>query len=568
MSVRRSWKPLWAALAAALALAVSAWVQTTAPRLTTFLPAGALLTVEARDFSALLADWNRSAEKSAWLASDNYQTFSRSRLFLRLQQAQDEATAAAGLPALETASLLEAIAGGRSALALYDIGELRFLYISELPRARAVENALWRARASFEPRNAGGLAFYARRSEENGREVAFAVVDERLLLATSADLLAGALELLAGGAATSVAQEAWYADAAAAAADAGELRLTYHLRTLTRTPHFRSYWLPQNISELAGFRTGVVDIERDAAAIRERRTLLRSEQQPATERPATEPPGTAARLLRLAPAETGFARAWTSPDVAETIELLRHKLLAPNRDPYARYADAPAAPGGPGPAGSEGDLETRIDQPPPRIQRAELGVTVLNELLAARRLQGALLLHRGLDVPPWPGHAVGLALEADSPWPVGETLAALTRSAAGLWTVSGVGASWAQDGPIYQLTGLTPLFAAFDGPLLALTDDRELLEAMLARRTLVAGESQAAEIAEWRRAGFDASFEALFSRLEHQSSGGYSGPGREPHLFSENIASLSRALGRVGSVRVETVEGPERRDQTVVYAFD
>src|SRR5690606_5540974 len=76
-----------------------------------------------------------------------------------------------------------------------------------------------------------------------------------------------------------------------------------------------------------------------------------------------------------------------------------------------------------------------------------------------------------------------------------------------------VGASWAQDGPIYQLTGLTPLFAAFDGPLLALTDDRELLEAMLARRTLVAGESPAAEIAEWRRNGFDASFEALFSRL-------------------------------------------------------
>lgn len=37
-----------------------------------------------------MKDWNGSAEKSTWLASDNYQAFSRSRLFLRFHDAQQE----------------------------------------------------------------------------------------------------------------------------------------------------------------------------------------------------------------------------------------------------------------------------------------------------------------------------------------------------------------------------------------------------------------------------------------------------------------------------------------------
>ena len=47
------------------------------------LPEGALLAVEADDFSGLLHAWNSSAEKQAWIAGSNYEAFSRSRLFSR-----------------------------------------------------------------------------------------------------------------------------------------------------------------------------------------------------------------------------------------------------------------------------------------------------------------------------------------------------------------------------------------------------------------------------------------------------------------------------------------------------
>ena len=73
--------------------------QSAEARLAHFVPTGALLYLESKDFSALLADWDHSPEKQFWLKSDNYEIFSRSRLFLRLNDANTEFSRAAGVPA-------------------------------------------------------------------------------------------------------------------------------------------------------------------------------------------------------------------------------------------------------------------------------------------------------------------------------------------------------------------------------------------------------------------------------------------------------------------------------------
>ncbi|MGO8732989.1 MAG: hypothetical protein ACLQVM_09355 [Terriglobia bacterium] len=62
---------------------------------TAFTPTGSLLLVESVNFALLVRDWENSKEKQKWLASDNYQVFSRSRLFLRLQEAQRQFAVAA-----------------------------------------------------------------------------------------------------------------------------------------------------------------------------------------------------------------------------------------------------------------------------------------------------------------------------------------------------------------------------------------------------------------------------------------------------------------------------------------
>jgi len=68
------------------------------PELSRFVPSGAVLYLQAKDFSSLLADWENSQEKEAWLKSKNHDVFSQSRLLLRLQTAGGEFAKAAGVP--------------------------------------------------------------------------------------------------------------------------------------------------------------------------------------------------------------------------------------------------------------------------------------------------------------------------------------------------------------------------------------------------------------------------------------------------------------------------------------
>ena len=247
-----------------LALAASALMQVPvgAPSLARFVPSGPLLVLEARDFSKLLADWNGSQEKPLWLASNNYQVFSRSKLFLRLQEAHKEFTAAAGFP--PDMSLVESIAGAESVLALYDVGKIEFLYITELPSARRLQSILWRTRANFEPRNVADSPYYVRVESTSGRIIAFAVTDDYLLLASSEDPLADALKLLAGEGGTPVTGQPWYADGVQAAGQPGEPRMVLDMGSVVRSPHFRSYWIQQNVSELRQYRAAVLDLHRSA----------------------------------------------------------------------------------------------------------------------------------------------------------------------------------------------------------------------------------------------------------------------------------------------------------------
>jgi len=71
---------LIAALALGLGRAAYQAARFATPSLSKSFPCGALLYLQAKDFSSLLADWNGSPQKQQWLRSSNYQIFSRFRL--------------------------------------------------------------------------------------------------------------------------------------------------------------------------------------------------------------------------------------------------------------------------------------------------------------------------------------------------------------------------------------------------------------------------------------------------------------------------------------------------------
>lgn len=550
-------------LAAALALlvAATAWVQTAArnPPLTRFLPPGPLLVLEARDFSGLLADWNGSREKTAWLASANYAEFQRSKLYLRLDEARREFAAAAGVT--PNADLLEAVAGGESVLGLYEIGELRFVYITEMTAARATAHKLWEARGEFEPREAADVTFYARSDAESGREAAFAVIDERLVLGTSADLVAGALERLgADPQPPSAAQDAWYTDAVSQTGERGEVRLVHHLAQLRPTPYFRSYWVQQNITDLGAYTAGVADFRPEAGRVVETRVLLKAEAS----EPGADDTGLGA-VTRLVPDEAGLYRAWAAPSAEQAVELLQRKILAPeSASRSARHAYAPPAPADAGRVGSEADLETRIDREPPKPVQATFDRATVLALVEAAG-PGALLAVEATRETPgsvFLDSDAAVTILASSPWDSAAARRTLSDAVAPLWTASGLGAAWIErpDGA-YALDGLVPLYVHVQGEYLTVTDSETLLEAILSRFSQEVPPHPARFSGGFRHAQEGDRYRTWMSQLDFLR-------GQGPHLFSGNIGSLSRTLERVEALEVARIDRGDRLEETVVYTLE
>ena len=355
---------------------------------TLFRPARSLY-LQAKDFSSLLADWDKSQEKENWIKSKNNDVFSQSRLLLRLKDADNEFASAAGVPA--NTELLRQVAGKQTVLALYDIGKLQFLYITRLPAADSTQSALWQTRSKFETRSAGGVDFFYRKDPDSEREVAFAIAGDYLLLATREDLMAGALELLAGNKNQAVSEEAWWSRTVAAAGAPGDLRMVLNLEKIVPSPYFRSYWIQRNITDMGQYSAAISDLTRSGREYREERLLLRKDA--AHEAPSGMGAAAVADIVRLVPPNAGLYEANADPDPKDSQELLTVKILAPHLGPPAPEKLAPRVQLGNGETGSATDLETRIDQPPaqnssPGDSRAALqAMFAQNHVLAQLQLR-------------------------------------------------------------------------------------------------------------------------------------------------------------------------------------
>jgi hypothetical protein len=525
-------------------------------------PGGALLYLESPDFARELRDWNQSPEKQAWLAGANYAEFSRSMLFLRLTEEWKAFGGAAGFAA--DLPMLASIAGKRSAVALYDIGQLQFLYISEVPEAEAMQTALWRARAQYEPRAAAGIPFYVRREE--GHTVAFAASGGYLLLATREEALAGALRLLSGEKAPAVADDPWYAESVRAAKAPGELRLVMNLEAVLKTHQFRSHWIHENTPSLREYWAGISDIHRSAGEIREDRILLRRTPQPA--------PDSVAALARLAPDDAGFYRAGAVGSADQAVAEILRKLLPPRPNAAYWWEQAPdVAPGvtATPDAGAEGDLETRIDEPPMErrdqfsaqpltAEMARAGVKAYIEAQANRAAVGGVFR----ELP------CALAFQATGAWDDSAVRASLTTGLDNQWSASGLGLHWVEQRrngmTWHELDGLAHLAVATRGDLLIVGSSGAMVAAMLERAGRPAGAvPPATSIAEFRHAQEQPNFELLTGTLDRTNSrSGMFRPDAQP-FFSANLTSLGVALNRVSSAAIAVNDRGDTVEQTVTY---
>jgi hypothetical protein len=538
------------------------------PSLSRFAPAGALLYLEAKDFSTLLAAWNGSAQKKQWLHGDNYQIFSQSRLFLRLKEASDQFAAAAGLPA--DMKFVSQVAGAQSAVALYDIGKLQFLYVTKIGSASSVHTALWESRMKFETRITAGTTFYLRRDPESEREVAFAVDGDYLLLATREDLIAGALQLMAGSKDQTTESEPWWNRSVSSAGPAGDLRLVLNLEKIVPSPYFRSYWIQKNITEMKQYSAAVSDFFLAGQEYREERVLVKASPSSNAETTA-DGSAAVADLARLVPADAGVYQLRANPTAAETMALLETKILAPHSRPALPYLYAPQVQLTSGQTGSATDLETRIDQPPVETHVDVANSTSLKSLLEKNPQRASLQLQNsyGENADPFVRFHSVLVFAGGSDWNESSVRAALTDFVRPSLTTTQLGLSWEAKSGYQVLDGLWPLALAVRGKIFIVSDDPATTAALVARLGQKSSEKPALLVAGFNHARERQPFRRLTRQLDGQSAGANVNniAPHAPEFFSDNVGSLSSALAGVSAEKVVVRDAGDKVLQTVTYAW-
>lgn len=533
--------------------------------LDTLVPEGALLYVQAGNFSSLLKAWNGSPEKAAWLESDSHSLFAQSRLFLRLERFFKRFAEAAGVPADN--DFVTAAAGNESALALYDIGKLHFVYITHLRSKEFLDSPLWQSRNKLEPRVAGGTNYFLGSDEK--QVVAFAIAGDYFVLATREDLMVKTLQLLDNQPERSLARDSWYAAAVAAASKkSGDVRMALDMEHIAVDPRFRTYWIQQNIREMQGYTAAVSDLYCEGNVYREERVLLRKNH---AESAGGNQSDSIANLLRMVPGNAGFYQVQIvdAPDALAAMEAM---ILPQPKEPGDSGRQAPNVLLTGGEVGSESDLETRIDVPaktkdshavPEALKKLidQTGpIALLETQNTARNSDGALLSMPHL-----------LVFSGATPWKASAVQQAIQSALAGELTTASLGLHWRVVGDAqkyFELDGLHPLYMAVRDKMLFLSNSWELLT------QAIGGSSNATSqtagliyVAGFNHARERENFYELAGIIDRSAADNKPYSYYVPAFFSRNIGGLSRILARLESEKVRAREEGDKVYQTVTYTW-
>ena len=247
-------------------------------RLASVMPGGAMLYIQARDLSALMKTWLASPVRGRFYKSSSFSAFEHSRIYLKLQARQKDFETALGFGINE--ERLAELAGGASSVGIYDIGKLELVFVSEIPRERAIATVLFKNAPKFQERSGDGLSYYVRDiSTDGGRlnqQFCFAYTEGKLIVTTAEGLMIRALKNAKEAAPDSLIS-AVLANAEAAGSGFATHDVTMWLdqAKLNKNRYFTGNWIHGNAAQgrnsLANIEGGILDLQITKEGLMERR---------------------------------------------------------------------------------------------------------------------------------------------------------------------------------------------------------------------------------------------------------------------------------------------------------
>jgi hypothetical protein len=274
-------------------------------KLAAVMPRGAIVYVQARDLSSLMKTWVASPVRAQFYESPSFKAFSTSHVYLKFQDRKADIEKATGI-GLDESRLAE-FAGGRSALSIYDIGKLEMVFVTEVPRERAIATLLFKQLPQFQERSAEGASYYAREfTTDNGnlnQQFCFAYSDGKLIVTSTEGLMIRALKNSRQGGEDSALADVMATVQRAAGFSANEVTLWLDQAKLNQNRLFRSYWIHKTAP--ANIQSGLIDLRITPQGLGERRWFVLKNQT--VERMLTADQANA--LMRMAPADAQLVEA-------------------------------------------------------------------------------------------------------------------------------------------------------------------------------------------------------------------------------------------------------------------
>jgi len=243
-------------------------------RLAGVMPRGAMVYVQASDLSALMKTWLGSPVRTQFYDSASFAAFQKSHVYLKLQDRKKDFETAIGV-GLDEKRLAE-LAGRASAVSIYDIGKLELVFVTEVPRTRAVASALFKQAPQFQERSANGTSYYVRDVTTDGgrlnQQFCFAYVEGMLIVTTTEGLMIRAVANAKAAGADSLSSDVVALAEQATGFAAHDVTMWLDQARLNRNRYFDNYWIHHNAEDaLANIESGLIDLRITREGMNEQR---------------------------------------------------------------------------------------------------------------------------------------------------------------------------------------------------------------------------------------------------------------------------------------------------------